>query len=70
MAKHKGKVTTGTPVLDPKNPDSKPHGTTKDQIATMEGEGQAQTPGQEPPDDITEKPPEGAGKPKGPRGSR
>jgi len=36
------------PVLDPRNPASKPHGTTKDQISNMEGEGQAQTPGQEP----------------------
>jgi len=35
--------------LDPTNPASKPHGTTKDQISEMEGEGQAQAPGQEPP---------------------
>jgi len=28
--------------LDPTNPASKPHGTTKDQINEMEGEGQAQ----------------------------
>ena len=58
------------PVLDPKNPASKPYGTTKDQISTMEGEGQAQTAGQEPPEDISEKSPEGAGKPKGPRRGR
>ena len=37
------------PVLDPKNPSSKPQGTTRDQVDTMEGEGQAQQPGQEPP---------------------
>jgi hypothetical protein len=36
------------PVLDPKNPASKPQGTTKDQVDTMESEGQAQQPGQEP----------------------
>jgi hypothetical protein len=35
--------------LDPTNPASKPHGTTKDQIDEMEGEGQAQAPGQKPP---------------------
>ena len=58
------------PVLDPRNPDSKPHGTTKDQISTMEGEGQAQTAGQEPPEDINEKSREGAGKPTGPRRRR
>ena len=40
------------PVLDPKNPASKPHGTTKDQVSNMEGEGQAQIQGQEPPADI------------------
>ena len=38
---------TDHPVLDPKNPASKPQGTTKDQVDTMEGEGQAQQPGQE-----------------------
>ena len=37
------------PVLDPTNPASKPQGTTKDQVDTMEGEGQAQQPGQAPP---------------------
>ena len=58
------------PVLDPRNSASKPHGTTKDQISTMEGEGQAQIAGQEPPEDINEKSREGAGKPKGPRRSR
>ena len=46
---------TDVPVLDPKNPASKPYGTTRDQVANMEGEGQAQTPGQEPPADINEK---------------
>jgi hypothetical protein len=58
------------PVLDPRNPASKPHGTTKDQISNMEGEGQAQTPGQEPPVDINEQPGKGPGKTKGPRRSR
>ena len=43
------------PVLDPRNPASKPHGTTMDQVANMESEGQAQTPGQKPPADIHEK---------------
>jgi hypothetical protein len=28
--------------MDPNNPASKPHGTTKDQVSEMEGEGQAQ----------------------------
>ena len=36
----------------------------------MEGEGEAQTAGQEPPEDMNEKSREGAGKPKGPRRSR
>ena len=57
-------------VLDPTNPASKPYGTTKDQISTMEGEGQAQTPGQESPEDISEKSREGVGKPKAPRRGR
>lgn len=34
-----------TQTADPKNPASKPHGTTTDQITEMESEGQAQTPG-------------------------
>ncbi len=38
-----------THPLDPANPASKPHGTTNDQISEMEGEGQAQAPGQDPP---------------------
>jgi hypothetical protein len=58
------------PVLDPRNPASKPHGTTKDQISSMEGEGQAQTPGQKPPVDLNEKSGKGAGKTKGPRSGR
>ena len=53
-------------VLDPTNPASKPYGTTRDQIANMEGEGQARTPGQEPPDGVNEK----AGKGRGKRGRR
>ena len=53
------------PVLDPTNPDSKPYGTTRDQVANMEGEGQAQTPGQEQPAGINEK--AGKGREKGER---
>ncbi len=41
--------------MDPTNPASKPHGTTKDQIDEMEGEGQAQAPGQEPPPKTDDK---------------
>jgi hypothetical protein len=37
------------PPMDPANPASKPHATTKDQVSEMEAEGQAQGPGQEPP---------------------
>lgn len=37
---------------DPKNPASKPHATTQDQIANMENEGQAQQPGQETPAEV------------------
>jgi hypothetical protein len=40
---------------DPTNLASKPHGTTKDQISEMEGKGQAQAPGQEPPRNIDDK---------------
>ena len=54
---------TDVPVLDPTNPASKPYGTTRDQVANMEGEGQAQTPGQEQPADIKEK--AGKGREKG-----
>lgn len=32
-----------TPVADPKNPKTKPHGTTDDQAKEMESEGQAET---------------------------
>ncbi|MEP7117622.1 MAG: hypothetical protein ABI880_08575 [Acidobacteriota bacterium] len=35
---------TKTTPADPKNPATKPQGTTADQIATMESEGQAQGP--------------------------
>ena len=35
-----------TPIVDPKTPASKPHGTTADQVKEMESEGQAQTHGQ------------------------
>ena len=61
----KGQVKRGdrdAPVLDPTNPASKPYGTTSDQIANMEGEGQAQTPGQDPPAGIKEKAGQGRGK--------
>jgi hypothetical protein len=40
---------------DPTNPASKPHGTTKDQVTEMEGEGQAQVTGQEPPPNTDNK---------------
>lgn len=53
---------TSPPVLDPKNPASKPRGTTKDQVSEMESEGQGQTPTQ-PPADIDEK--SGKVRPKG-----
>ena len=43
------------PVLDPKNPATKPQGTTKDQVDTMESEGQAQQPGQDPKPDGPDK---------------
>ena len=41
---------TGTPRTGPAEPrpESLPHGTTRDQIAEMESEGQAQQPGQDP----------------------
>ena len=35
-----------TQIADPKTPESKPHGTTTDQVKEMESEGQAQTQGQ------------------------
>ena len=42
------------PVADPKNPATKPHGTTEDQVKEMENEGQAQT--QAKPEDTVESP--------------
>ena len=42
------------PTEDPKNPASKPQGTTQDQIKNMENEGQAQEPGE--PQDSEDKP--------------
>ncbi len=39
------------PVADPKNPATKPHGTTDDQVREMEHEGQAAT-SQATPDDV------------------
>jgi hypothetical protein len=41
--------------MDPTNPASKPHGTTRDQINEIEGEGQAQAPGQNPPPNTNDK---------------
>jgi hypothetical protein len=35
---------TKSPAIDPKTPSTKPHGTTADQTAEMEYEGQAQVP--------------------------
>ena len=43
-----------TPVADPRNPATKPHGTTEDQVKEMENEGQAQT--QAKPEDTVESP--------------
>ncbi len=40
------------PVEDPKNPATKPHGTTDDQVKEMENEGQAQQPAQVDPADV------------------
>lgn len=37
-------VTDQKKPADPKNPATKPHGTTADQVATMEAEGQGQVP--------------------------
>ena len=42
------------PVADPRNPATKPHGTTEDQVKEMESEGQAQT--QAKPEDTVESP--------------
>ena len=42
-------MTTTAP--DPKNPATKPHGTTEDQVKEMENEGQAAT-SQATPDDV------------------
>lgn len=44
-----------TTVTDPKNPATKPHGTTEDQVKEMENEGQAAR-SQATPDDSTESP--------------
>jgi hypothetical protein len=41
-----------TKSKDPKNPASKPHATTQDQITNMENEGQAQQSGQETPPEV------------------
>lgn len=45
------KNTRNEKPRDPKNPASKPNATTDDQVANMESEGQAQQPGQEPPEE-------------------
>jgi len=44
-----------TQVADPKNPETKPHGTTDDQVKEMESEGQAAT-SQAKPEDGVESP--------------
>ena len=44
-----------TTVVDPKNPATKPHGTTDDQVKEMENEGQAAT-SQATPDENVESP--------------
>ena len=36
-------IKEAAPVEDPKNPATKPHGTTEDQVKEMENEGQAAT---------------------------
>ena len=43
--------TPTAPVIDPRNPNTKPHGTTDDQAKEMESEGQAKT-SQDTPDDA------------------
>jgi hypothetical protein len=48
------KSTRNDKPRDPKNPASKPNATTHDQVANMESEGQAQQPGQEPPDEAVD----------------
>jgi hypothetical protein len=48
----KGNDHKTRPAQDPKNPASKPNATTKDQVANMESEGQAQQTGQEPPAEV------------------
>lgn len=44
-------TNTSVPVVDPKTPATKPHGTTEDQIKEMENEGQAAT-SQATPEDV------------------
>ena len=44
-----------TTVADPKNPATKPHGTTEDQVKEMESEGQAAT-SQSTPEETVESP--------------
>jgi len=44
-------MTSSNPT-DPQSPATKPQGTLHDQEQTMEGEGQAATPGQEPAPDT------------------
>ena len=63
VSEHQG-GDSDVPVLDPTNPASKPYGTTRDQVANMEAEGQAQTPGQEQPAGIEKA---GKGREKGER---
>lgn len=51
---------TSSDPNDPQSPASKPQGTLHDQEQTMEGEGQAATPGQEPAPDTDATAAEGA----------
>ncbi|MDO8679169.1 MAG: hypothetical protein Q7R30_11490 [Acidobacteriota bacterium] len=48
-----------TQIADPKTPETKPHGTTTDQVKEMESEGQAQTQGQPATPDPDEATPSG-----------
>lgn len=45
-------INPTAPVEDPKNPATKPHGTTDDQVKEMESEGQAQQPAPVDPAEV------------------
>jgi hypothetical protein len=55
-------INTTAPVDDPKNPATKPHGTTEDQVKEMENEGQAAT-SQATPEETEPGPVEAVGTP-------